>query len=47
MTEINSLLQKCYYCPDMIQGDGKYHQVYIEGKLVGIRHRRCGPLGNK
>ena len=35
-------LTKCMYCPRPIQGDPKYHQVYENGLLVGVRHRNCG-----
>ena len=31
----------CYRCRASIEGDPKYHQVYENGKLVGVRHRRC------
>jgi hypothetical protein len=45
MIEINSLLQNCYFCKQTVQSDPKYHQYYIDGKLVGIMHRRCSPFG--
>lgn len=38
----NCLKIICFYCSESVIGDPKYHQVYENGLLVGVRHRNCG-----
>ena len=33
----------CEYCAEYVLGDPRYHEVYNNGKLVGVRHRICNP----